>query len=97
MAIQTMEELLAKEMVKRALFQEAFIELAVGFCRRDRKSLNIVQRSVNDVASRLPARKLIEAAAMEAGSAEVETLRKDAMDGAITALKEALQVIAKRV
>ena len=97
MAIQTTEELLAKEMVARALFQQAFIELAVSVCRRDRKQFDAVKRSVDEATARLPVRKLIEAAALEAGSAEVEALRKTAMDTAVTALKEVLQIIAKRI
>ncbi|MFI3903747.1 hypothetical protein [Ochrobactrum sp. S1502_03] len=97
MPITSAETQLAKETILAAIFKEAFIEASVSFGRRDTKAFDILLRQLRDLADRIPARKLVETAALQAGATDVEELRKGAIRDAAFALNEAFQVAAKRV
>lgn len=96
MAIPNAETRALKEEIEKALFKEAFIQLAVEFRRRDRKGFDIAALKVRRSLDNFPVAKFIPPAKVEASTVDLELLQQTGFTDALSSYDHAIRQIAHR-
>lgn len=96
MPIPSSETMLVKAEIEAAVFKQAFMELAVEFCRRDRNGFELAGTRVSEVLRNFPVSNFLPPAHVRETAAERELLQESGLRDAIASFDRARRQILNR-
>lgn len=97
MPIPPTHELLVREEIKSAIFEQAFIELATEFAARHPDNFAVVARKLIEVAEAYPLGRFRPPEIAQASSVDIKRMRQEGFERAVGALGETLDRILQRL